>query len=247
LESGNGSSLKNNKLKLKKILLVGGSYGLGNAISSLYPEKGDILYIISRSSPKSLNLDDGVARKWINVDLSMIDSSKSIFDSMNENQLDQIIYCAGTWEKDLNNLTALEIHNIINTNLTSFITMVHEFTDLLKKAKNPLIVAIGSTAGLENIPRSMVSYASSKFGLRGAVQAYRHSLKKYNIKVSIIIPGGIATDVSIIDNLNTSLQRYGNSKIPMSDIVKTLKFISELSPASNIREIIMPAFDDNNV
>ena len=54
----------------KNYIIFGASQGLGDAFVKGLPSSGDTVWIVSRSEPSSLNIDDGVRRIWLKIDLS---------------------------------------------------------------------------------------------------------------------------------------------------------------------------------
>ncbi len=55
---------------VKNYIIFGASKGLGDAFVKGLPEPGDKVWIVSRSRPKSLDINDGVQRVWLEADLT---------------------------------------------------------------------------------------------------------------------------------------------------------------------------------
>ncbi|MBW3496409.1 SDR family oxidoreductase [Bacillus sp. FDAARGOS_1420] len=238
---------------MKNFIIFGASKGLGQAFAKGLPDTGDSLWIVSRSCPESLKLNDGVNRYWIEADLSKSDASNRIANTLNGVKLDVLIYNVGIWESkgfredyDFENDDPEEIAKIIHVNVTSAITCIQKLLPNLKKSDNAKIFLIGSTAGLENNQLTQISFVASKFGLRGIGNSLREHVKKYGIGVTCINPGEIATQIPYEDGIEKVLTTYNGTQIPLQDIVSLVKCVMNLSKASCVKEINIPAMLDTN-
>ncbi|WP_442601830.1 SDR family NAD(P)-dependent oxidoreductase [Paenibacillus sp. KN14-4R] len=238
---------------MKNFIIFGASKGLGDAFVKGLPETGDNIWIVSRSCPESLKLNDGVHRYWIEADLSLSDASNRIANTLKGVTVDVLIYNVGIWESrgfredyDFENDDPNEIANIINVNVTSSITCIQKLLPNLKRSDNAKIFLIGSTAGLENNNLTQISFAASKFGLRGICNSLREHVKKYGIGVTCINPGEIATQIPYEDGIEKVLSAYNGTQIPLQDIVSLVKCVMNLSKASCVKEINIPAMLDTN-
>jgi short-subunit dehydrogenase len=164
-----------------------------------------------------------------------------------------LIYNVGIWESkgfrddyDFEKDDPAEIANIININVTSAITCIQKLLPNLKKSDNAKIFLIGSTAGLEHNDFTQVSFTASKFGLRGIGNSIREHVKKYGIGVTCINPGEIATQIPLEDGIEKVLSTYGGTQIPLQDLISLVKCVMNLSKASCVKEINMPAMLDTN-
>ncbi|SFJ64943.1 SDR family NAD(P)-dependent oxidoreductase [Thermoflavimicrobium dichotomicum] len=239
---------------MKNFIIFGASKGLGDAFVKGLPEKGDRVWIVSRNRPESLKINDGVHRFWIEADLSLQTASDKIANVIKDDTIDVLIYNAGIWEKegfqdnyDFEKDDPKDIANIINVNTTSAIICIQKLLPNLKKSENAKVFLIGSTYGLENIHSKQVAYVASKFGLRGVGNALRENLREYGIGVTCINPGNIAAAMPFEDGLEKAISTYNGTKIPVQDIVALVKCVANLSKASCVKEINIPAMFDTNV
>ncbi|MDN4618488.1 SDR family NAD(P)-dependent oxidoreductase [Paenibacillus sp. PsM32] len=238
---------------MKNFIIFGASKGLGEAFVNGLPEKGDRVWVVSRTYPNSLDVEDGIEKYWIEADLAKPDASTLIGNTLNDVTIDVLIYNVGIWESkgfrddyDFENDDPAEIANIININVTSTITCIQKLLPNLKKSDNAKIFLIGSTAGLEHNDFTQVSFTASKFGLRGIGNSIREHVKKYGIGVTCINPGEIATQIPLEDGVEKVLSTYGGTQIPLQDLVSLVKCVMNLSKASCVKEINMPAMLDSN-
>ncbi|OFW76973.1 MAG: short-chain dehydrogenase [Alicyclobacillus sp. RIFOXYA1_FULL_53_8] len=237
---------------MKNFVIYGGSKGLGDAFAKGLPENGDNVWIVSRSRPESLNIQDGVRRMWIESDLSEPTAAETVANAVKDVVIDVLIYNAGIWESrgftqnyDFENDDVQEIMKIIAVNLTSAITSIQKLLPNLKRAENAKIILIGSTAGLDNTGNSQVSYVASKFGIRGVGSSIREHVRKYGIGVTIINPGEIA-ETPFEQGIEKAISAFHGKRIPVQDIVHIAKCVVSLSKVACVKEINVPSMEDMN-
>ncbi|MGE6515998.1 SDR family NAD(P)-dependent oxidoreductase [Lysinibacillus sphaericus] len=236
---------------MKNYMIFGASKGLGDAFVKGLPEPGDKVWIVSRSRPKSLELNDGVQRIWLEADLSQ--QNKKISEQLKNECVDVLIYNVGVWEEkgfeddyDFEQDDPADIANIININITSTITYIQGLLPNLRKSENGKIILIGSTAGLDHTNNNQVSFVASKFGIRGITNALREHVRKDRIAVTCVNPGELAAEIPYEDGPEKAITEYNGTRIPVQDIVAIVKCVVSLSNVSCVKEIHVPAITDLN-
>lgn len=236
------------------LLITGASRGLGDAFSCGVPQRGDTVWLVSRSEPLSLKRDDGVTRRWIGADLGSPAAAAIIAESLSGHALDVLLYNAGVWEKA--GFTAgyaferspdSETRDIVTINLTSAIACVQKLLLNLRKGRHPKIILTGSSSGLDNSGDREVAYTASKFGVRGLAHALRENLREEGIAVTVINPGWISSEIPWDTGLERTLEISGSKQLPVQDLVAIVKCVIGLSPASCVKEIDVPAMADRGV
>ncbi|MGE7090581.1 SDR family NAD(P)-dependent oxidoreductase [Lysinibacillus sp. NPDC048646] len=236
---------------VKNYMIFGASKGLGDAFVKGLPETGDKVWIVSRSRPKSLDLNDGVQRVWLEADLSQ--QNNKISEQLKNECVDVLIYNVGVWEEkgfeddyDFEQDDPADIANIININITSTITYIQALLPNLRRSENGKIILIGSTAGLDHTNNNQVSFVASKFGIRGITNALREHVRKDKIAVTCINPGELAAEIPYEEGPEKAITEYNGTRIPVQDIVAIVKCIVNLSKVSCVKEIHVPAITDLN-
>lgn len=110
-----------------------------------------------------------------------------------------------------------DLRQVLEVNIVAQVGVIQTFLPLLRLAKGR-IVNIGSISGRSSAPTTG-AYSASKFGLEGLTDALRMELLPWQMNVSIVEPGSIATPfgekaVAITDRLLATLpaeglERYG--------------------------------------
>ncbi|WP_068986317.1 MULTISPECIES: SDR family NAD(P)-dependent oxidoreductase [Lysinibacillus] len=238
----------------KNFIIFGASQGLGDAFVKGLPIEGDTVWVVSRTRPSSLDINDGVNRKWLTIDLSSQQHIPALKEALKGVAIDVLIYNVGVWEKrgfeddyTFDNDEVGDIANLININLTSTITYIQALLSNLRQAENGKIILIGSTAGLDHTNNAQVSFVTSKFGLRGITNALREHVRKDKISVTCINPGELAAEVPFEEGAEKAIKLYEGTRIPVQDIVAIVQCVINLSPVSCVKEINIPAITDMNV
>ncbi|OWR29940.1 short-chain dehydrogenase [Saccharibacillus sp. O23] len=238
---------------MKSYLIFGASQGLGDAFARGLVKSGDKMWLVSRSRPSSLDLEDGAERIWIPADLSQPEAADTIFEYVRQERLDVAVYNVGIWEKEgfeehysFDRDEPEHISRMIQTNITSAIVCLQGLLPNLRQANAGKIILIGSTAGLSNGNNAQVTFVASKFAIRGIGEALREHLRQDRIAVTCINPGELAAEIPYAAGRERALEAYGGTRIPLQDVVDLTNCLIGLSAAACVKEIHLPAMADTN-
>jgi 3-oxoacyl-[acyl-carrier protein] reductase len=84
---------------------------------------------------------------------------------------------------------------VLNTNLRGVYYCIRAFAPTMIAAKNGHIINISSLAGKNALPNG-AAYAASKWGLNGLSYSVAEELRGHNIRVSVVCPGSVDTELS---------------------------------------------------
>jgi len=84
---------------------------------------------------------------------------------------------------------------ILNTNLRGPYHCIRSFAPMMIRARAGHIVNISSLAGKNALPNG-AAYAASKWGLNGLTYSVAEELRGYNIRVSVVCPGSVDTELT---------------------------------------------------
>ena len=185
-------------LNNKVAYITGGTKGIGYGIANSLIVAGMRVAISGRNlaaaeqSARELgNIDQVLA---IASDVSILDDEKQAVENIIKKwgQLDIVIANAGVGKfAPIEQLSEADWHTMMNTNLTGAFFTLKASMEALKKVKG-YYITIASLAGT-NFFAQGAGYNASKYGLVGFTQAAMLDLRPYNIKVSTIMPGSVAT------------------------------------------------------
>jgi NADP-dependent 3-hydroxy acid dehydrogenase YdfG len=184
-------------LKNKVAYITGGTKGIGFAVARTLLNQGMRVAISGRSQKgvdqalKDFNND---AVLGIVSDVAKMADEKNAVSKIMEKwgQVDVVLANAGVGNfAPIDEMTDEEWHQMIDTNLNGVFHSLKASVEQLKKSKG-YYITLASLAGT-NFFANGAGYNASKFGVVGFTQAAMLDLRKYDIKVSTIMPGSVAT------------------------------------------------------
>ena len=84
---------------------------------------------------------------------------------------------------------------VLNTNLRGVYYCIRSFAPLMIRVRTGHIINISSLAGKNPLPNG-AAYAASKWGLNGLSYSVAEEVRAHNIRVSVICPGSVDTELS---------------------------------------------------
>lgn len=187
-----------NTIAGKRVLISGGSLGIGKAIAKILLQNGARVFIFSR---KMINLSAAMAelQHFGEIYSTAGDTASDaditqLFKTLDEkfDVLDILINNAGLGANGIESLPLDEIDYIVSTNLTGYLRCSK--MAIGKMTNGGHIINIGSLSGRTQDPGSSV-YVATKTGISGFTNSLRQEVSNRNIKVSLIEPGAVATNL----------------------------------------------------
>ncbi|MAY84698.1 MAG: short-chain dehydrogenase [Flavobacteriales bacterium] len=183
-------------LKGAKVLLTGGSSGLGKAMAELLIEKGAKVLMTGRDEEKLLEVATELGAIPFQADVSMQEDVDATYEYCEEKLggLDVMINNAGigTRRDTIDELDVDDMIELYNVNVFGAVRMAKEAAKIFRKQKSGNIVNIASTAALKGYEGGSI-YSSSKFALRGLSMSWQAELRRDNIRVFNINPSYVPT------------------------------------------------------
>lgn len=189
-------------LKDKNIFIVGASSGIGKQMALNAIDICNSVTILSSSQQKI----EGVAKllgdkcSYYACDVRDYDALSNIIDELTKRQqIDAVVYCAGGTPRygEFETYTYEEIKNIIDVNLTSFISLLKLLLPYMKtntsaSFKKGHILAMSSRSGERALP-GLCPYAAAKGALERLVDGLQKEYARFGLAFSLICPGSIHT------------------------------------------------------
>ena len=183
----------------KKILISGGSRGIGAATVRYFAEKGDkVAFIYRNADEDARNLAEETNAFTVKADISAAQSAISAFREATDllGGIDVLVNCAGIAGFSLfTDISDEDWRRMLDTNLTSAFTLSREAAKVMVSQKSGKIINVGSVWGRMGASCE-VHYSASKAGLRGLTQALAKELGPSGITVNCVEPGVIDTDMN---------------------------------------------------
>lgn len=189
-------------LKNKVALITGGTQGIGYGIAESLMQQGVNVAITSREQSKAdaaaekLNNSSKGSAKAVGVeaDVRNFESQQRAVNTVLSEfgQMDIMVANAGIGHfASIQDLTPEQWQETIDTNLSGVFYSIKSAVDALIRSQG-YFISISSLAGT-NFFEDGSAYNASKFGVTGFTQSVMLDLRKYNVKVSTIMPGSVST------------------------------------------------------
>lgn len=188
---------------MKKIILItGAARGIGKGIlEELVKDKNNIIIAnYNKSEKEALELKEkyGESIELYKADVGNRAEVKKMKDLVinKYKKIDVIINNAGISQiKMFNDITEEDWNRMLQINLTSAYYIIQEFLSNMINEKNGCIINISSIWGITG-GACEVHYSAAKAGLIGMSKALAKELGPSNIRVNVIAPGDIDTDMN---------------------------------------------------
>ena len=215
------------KINNSKVLITGGSSGIGKATAIQFIAKGAKVIITGRDEVKLKNTAAEIGAVPLHFDISDLKSipqkTKEVMDLLN-GSIDVLVNNAGIGVFPLlGEITENDLLSTYNTNVFGLTLLTQELLPFFKAQQSGNIINIASTASLKGFARGTV-YSASKFAVRGLTQSWQAELRKYNIRVTLVNPSEVTTAFALEDRVERKeeTKKLGTEEIAHT-IVSTLQ------------------------
>lgn len=192
---------------MKKIVIIGGSRGIGNAILQQQLEK-HLVYNISRTIP------DFPHPNLIHFSVDVLQDELPDIEI-----IDALIYCPGSINlKPILSLSIDDFRNDFEINVIGAVKVIQHFLPALKKGKNPSIVLFSTVAAKLGMPFHS-SIAASKSGVEGLTKSLGAELAPL-VRINAIAPTITETSLSASILRNDRMKENMMERHPMKNYLK---------------------------
>jgi short-subunit dehydrogenase len=194
----------------QKILITGASSGLGAGMARSFAAKGRDLALCARRTDRLDELKAELLQQYpgINIAVAALDVNDheqvpKVFAELSDELggIDRVIVNAGIGKgarlgsgKPWANKATLE------TNLVAGLVQIEAALEMFSKSGSGHLVLISSVLGNRGVPGVKASYAASKAGMRSLGESLHAEYLKGPIKVSLIEPGYIESEMTAKSN-----------------------------------------------
>jgi len=188
---------------MKTALITGTSKGIGLETALAFGRAGYKVFATMRNPEMASGFKQKIKSESLNINISKMDVDS---DASVKQCLDDILQKQGSVDVLVNN-AGIEHHGsieemsiddfqaIMNTNYLGVLRCTKALLPQMRKNKKGCIINVASVAGhIANSP--LGGYAASKHALEAISEALAQEVKPFNIKVAIIEPGIINTQMA---------------------------------------------------
>jgi len=223
-------------LKNKKILITGGSLGIGLVTARVLVEAGAQVGITGRDASRLQKAATASGAHPIVADVSKAaDVERSMAEFLKQfDGLDCLINNAGIGvHKSLLELSAQEIEDVWRVNVLGAALMAQKAAAIFVQQNHGNLINIASTSGLRGYETG-TAYVASKFALRGMTECWRAELRRHNVRVMLINPSEVPTAFGNADRVERPEQ---DNKLTSVEIAYSIKAALEMDDRGFIPEL----------
>jgi NAD(P)-dependent dehydrogenase (short-subunit alcohol dehydrogenase family) len=243
-------------------VVTGSSRGIGFETALLLARSGFHTYATMRNLEKSKSITEianteklplQVVQLDVNDDISVKNAIDKIVGAAAENKrIDALVNNAGYGLVGaFEDLSVEEIKAQFETNLYGVIRVTQQVLPVMRKQNSGgTIVNVSLVGGRIGVP-VLSAYQSTKFALEGLSESMSYELEPFGIRVVIIEPGFIRTNIV---NSSTSAQKALDPKSPYFPLMQKVKNhfksmienASSSSPPEEVAKVILHAITSEN-
>jgi NAD(P)-dependent dehydrogenase (short-subunit alcohol dehydrogenase family) len=197
-------TLKQTALQEKVAIVTGGGRGIGAAIARKLASMAAKVVICGRTQSELLQTAEAIVShggqcEALVCDVAELASVEQFAEAVLQKyrHVDILVNNAGVgnFSGPIHNLSPEQWDRVMNTNLRGVYYMIRAFAPKMIEQGFGEIINISSIASKNALPNGAV-YAASKWGLNGLSYSVAEELRGNNIRVSVVCPGSVDTDLS---------------------------------------------------
>ncbi|NHJ14920.1 MAG: SDR family oxidoreductase [Candidatus Thorarchaeota archaeon] len=227
---------------MKRIIITGGSSGIGRAIALEMARDGHELYLVGRNADRLQEVKSSVESLGGTAhvghgDVGNAEDVERLFDDALDRMVMIDVLAANAGVGYFGNLEDLEIKEFdeqFNTNVRGVFLWLKQVIPIMRKQNSGQIIVMSSNLGLKTSPRASI-YAATKHAVQAMVWSLRDELNGTKIKAATINPGSVSTpwfDGKEVDR---------SKMLKAEDIANAARLIIDQEETSNIDHIhLMP-------
>ena len=223
----------------KLALVTGAGRGIGRSIAESLAQAGAHVILAARSADQLHSLAREITARGqkataIPTDIADESSVRQLFARIVRiAPLDILINCAGIGRfGPLKDFSTEDFDTVLAVNLRGTFLCCREAMSIMAARKAGFIINISSVVGIKGYP-DQAAYTASKHGVVGLTKSLAVEAQQHNIRVSLILPGGVDTD--LVAQARPDLDR--SVLMQPEDIAQAVMYLLSLSDRAHVDQI----------
>lgn len=231
-------------LARKRILITGGSGGVGRAVAARMVAEGARVLIADRDELHLRQVADEVRASagpgeidFVTADLSSASGVARVFDRVDSRLggLDTLVACAGVGSGPLMEMPDADWRYVIESNLVSYVACTQGAIERMRAAEiqHGLLILVGSiSVHIKAVGESV--YNASKGGVASFAETLRKELIPESIRVTLIEPGAIGSGMQPFSPEERARLIDANELLPPAEVAEAIMFAATRRPGVDI-------------
>ncbi len=224
-------------LKNAKVLVTGGSQGIGYETAKMLVEKGASVVICGRDGAKLKKAIGETGALGLEADISNEQEVIALIPKVIEllGGYNVLINNAGYgYFSSLEQLNLEAFRKLLDTNLLGAAACARESAKYFIPQKYGNIINVASTAARSGFAMGS-AYCASKFALTALTECWRAELRTHNIRVMQINPSEVQTQFVV--NSGREARAFNSTKLQASEIAHSIVSMLEMEDRGFITEL----------
>jgi len=205
-------------MAVQRVLVTGGSQGIGAALVSGMREAGHEVVFTGRNEQRLAAIAQASGAYGLCADVSVGDDNARVVDTCRERMggIDILVNNAAfPYNAEIGDFDVGRMRELFATNVFGVVDLSNRVVPMMKAQQSGDIVNIASTSGMKG-HKTGTAYAGSKWALRGISQCWQAELRPHGIRVISVCPSEVQTD------WGGRVGRNNPNKLYAEDIAETI-------------------------
>lgn len=231
---------KHSNLKSKRILVTGGTTGIGRETVKLLTDQGAHVLTFGRD-PEALETALAYAEGAIGLtaDASSSGDIERVFSEVDEKLggVDILVSCAALGAQPIHEMADEDWRYVVETNLVGSLACARKAIRRMDRENGGHLLFVGSISTEIKAEGESV-YSATKAGIQAFAETLRKEVADRNIKVSVIQPGSVATDMQECSDDEKRKAVAEHQMLHAEEVAEAIEFVltrSEWADVVNLR------------
>jgi NAD(P)-dependent dehydrogenase (short-subunit alcohol dehydrogenase family) len=228
-------------LRGKRVLVTGGTTGIGRALLKMLAEEGARVLTFGRHERE---LQDSLANaaggggavSGLTADSSRREDIEKVFAAVDDRLggIDMLICCAALGAQPLHEMAEDEWRYVVETNLIGYMACARQAIERMERTGGGHLLFVGSISSTIKARGESV-YTSTKAGIDAFAETLRKEIsEEKNIKVTVIQPGSVGTDMQECSEEDKREAIANERMLYAEEIAEAIIFALTRSPRADV-------------
>lgn len=225
----------------KRVLVTGGTTGIGRALVKMLVEQGAHVLTFGRHERELQDSLDNAREgpgtvSGLTADSSVREDIARVFAAVDERLggIDILVCCAALGAEPLHEMEDEAWRYVVETNLIGYMACARAALLRMERSKGGHLLFVGSISSTIKAPGESV-YTSTKAGLDAFAETLRKEVSdERNVKVSVVQPGSVGTDMQECTEEEKREAIANHEMLYAEEVAETIVFALTRSPRTDI-------------
>ncbi|MEH3159484.1 MAG: SDR family NAD(P)-dependent oxidoreductase [Sphingomonas taxi] len=222
----------------RRILLTGGTTGIGRATLALLAAEGAHVLTFGRHRRE---LDDALATvpggtvSGLVADAATRDGIDAVFAAVDERLggIDALVACAALGAQPIHEMADDDWRYVVDTNFVGYLACAKAAIARMERQGGGQLLFVGSISATIKAPGESV-YAATKAGIQAFAETLRKEVADKAIRVGVIQPGSVDTDMQQCTDAEKRDAIDRRAMLHAGDVAEAIRFVLTRSAATDI-------------